>query len=51
MHSKLSKYEKPMCAEAIEALAECHAAHPYRKFVGACNAQKKALGECFGAMV
>ncbi len=35
--------------QVIQALQQCHAAHPYAKFWGVCNDQKFALDRCFAA--
>lgn len=34
------------CRKVIEQLHKCHADHPYRKFLGACNDLKRALNRC-----
>lgn len=46
MHPTLSEHLHPGCEEAIRALEACHAAHPLRKFLGACNHAKAALDRC-----
>ena len=34
------------CRRVIEALTRCHADHPWKKFVGACNDLKRELNRC-----
>ena len=46
MHPTLSDHLHPGCEEAIRGLESCHASHPLRKFVGACNSAKAALDRC-----
>lgn len=47
MHPLLTVKEHPHCAEAILALQQCHAEHPWQKFVGVCNEAKRKLDSCF----
>jgi len=42
-----SREHQPL--QVIQALQQCHAAHPYAKFWGVCNDQKFALDRCFAA--
>lgn len=36
----------PSLPQVISELLSCHAEHPLRKFLGACNGLKRALDEC-----
>lgn len=47
MHPNLSPHlHGQECKRVIEALQKCHADHPYKKFLGACNDFKRALDVC-----
>lgn len=47
MHPSLAPHlHGDECKQVIEALRKCHADHPYKKFVGACNELKRALDAC-----
>jgi Cytochrome c oxidase biogenesis protein Cmc1 like len=46
MHPPLSEHLHAGCEKAIRGLKDCHAAHPLRKFVGACNFRKTILDAC-----
>lgn len=49
MHPPLAEHQHSGCALEIDALKTCHAAHPALKFLGVCNADKKALTLCLRA--
>ena len=47
MHPNLADHlHSEECRKVIEQLRKCHAEHPYRKFLGACNDFKRALNDC-----
>ena len=47
MHPNLApSLHSEECQKVIEALQKCHADHPYKKFLGACNDLKRALDSC-----
>lgn len=46
MHPPLAKHLHPMCGPVIDELHECHADHPVKKFIGACNDAAKRLDAC-----
>ena len=47
MHPTLALHLHPGCTEVIEALERCHAEHTTTRYLGACNAAKQAVNECF----
>mmetsp|Transcript_7909 Transcript_7909/g.29271 ORF Transcript_7909/g.29271 Transcript_7909/m.29271 type:complete len:83 (+) Transcript_7909:80-328(+) len=49
MHPVLDVHSHASCAEQIRALQRCHERAPLGRFVGACNAHKRALDACFRA--
>ncbi|BGP19222.1 hypothetical protein JCM10213_007043 [Rhodosporidiobolus nylandii] len=46
MHPPLAEHRQSQCEAVILALKQCHDAHPYLKYTGACNDQKHALNQC-----
>jgi len=48
MHPPLGR-PHPDCGEEIAALVTCHTDHPWAKFWGKCNEQKKNMDWCFKA--
>ena len=47
MHPNLADHlHSEECRKVIRELQKCHAEHPYRKFLGACNDLKRALNAC-----
>lgn len=47
MHPDLATHlHSEECRQVIAQLYNCHAEHPYKKFVGACNDLKRALNRC-----
>ncbi len=48
MHPHLGLHAHPMCVEQIKALQACHAANPWRKFLGVCNEPRRLMDVCLG---
>lgn len=46
MHPPLDAHKQEGCEKVIQALEECHRAGTFNKFIGACNAAKRAVDEC-----
>ncbi|CEG71480.1 hypothetical protein CU097_004929 [Rhizopus azygosporus] len=46
MHPPLDAHKQEGCEKVIEALEECHRAGTFNKFIGTCNAAKRAVDEC-----
>jgi len=46
MHPNLAPHLHPKCKEQIQALNNCHESHPFKKFIGICNAVRKELDKC-----
>ncbi|KAG0738658.1 hypothetical protein G6F57_009153 [Rhizopus arrhizus] len=43
MHPPLEAHKQEGCDKVIEALEECHRAGTFNKFIGTCNAAKRAF--------
>ncbi|KAL7321640.1 hypothetical protein PS15m_001391 [Mucor circinelloides] len=46
MHPPLEAHKHEGCDKVIEALEECHRAGTFNKFIGTCNAAKRAVDNC-----
>lgn len=46
MHPPLEAHRHEGCDKVIEALEDCHNAGTFNKFIGTCNAAKRAVDEC-----
>lgn len=46
MHPPLEAHKHEGCDQVIEALEECHRAGTFNKFIGTCNAAKRAVDQC-----
>ncbi|KAI8345269.1 hypothetical protein EDC96DRAFT_521606 [Choanephora cucurbitarum] len=46
MHPQLEAHKNEGCDGVIQALEECHRAGTFNKFIGTCNAAKRAVDDC-----